>query len=139
MKTHYGWTNFHQTKWCIMSIIIGNKVRFLWHYLTILIISKKKKNVHDNIWKPKVHFDLIVRWRGLDKINVHKIYNIHFFNDHKVSCLWFMNITIKKIEKIMLCPLIKFPSLWYDIFFFFNLILLFNVPKKIWKDFQQNF
>jgi hypothetical protein len=32
----------------------------------------------------------MVRWRKLDKINLHKIYNIYFFNGHKASYLWFM-------------------------------------------------
>jgi hypothetical protein len=40
----------------------------------------------------------MVRWRGLDKINVHKIYNVHFFNSHKASCLWFMTLPNKKKE-----------------------------------------
>ncbi len=35
----------------------------------------------------KVNIDIIVR---LDKINVHKVYNLHFFDNHKASCLWFM-------------------------------------------------
>jgi hypothetical protein len=38
----------------------------------------------------KINFDSMVRWKGLDKINVHKIYNLLFFNDHKASFLWFM-------------------------------------------------
>jgi len=40
----------------------------------------------------------MVRWRGLDKINVHKIYNVHFFNSHKAPCLWFMTLPNKKIK-----------------------------------------
>jgi len=36
--------------------------------------------------KPKVHFDAMIRRKGLNKINVHKINNIHFFNGHWVSC-----------------------------------------------------
>jgi len=42
-----------------------------------------------SLWS-KINLDPIVRWRGLDKINVHTIYNLQLFNDHKVSCLWFM-------------------------------------------------
>jgi hypothetical protein len=38
----------------------------------------------------KVKLDPMVRWRELDKINVHKIYNVHIFNGHGASCLWFM-------------------------------------------------
>jgi hypothetical protein len=47
----------------------------------------KKKNLEfaNNIFEfkvyfwVKIHFDPIVRWRGLDKINVHIIYNLQFF------------------------------------------------------------
>jgi len=43
----------------------------------------------------KVHFALIliypmIQWKKLDKMNVHKIYNLHFFDNQKASCLWFM-------------------------------------------------
>jgi hypothetical protein len=44
----------------------------------------------------------------LDKINVDKLYNIHLFNGHKASCLWFMtHYQTKKKEKIIQCPPIK--------------------------------
>jgi hypothetical protein len=48
-----------------------------------------------NIQELKVHFELIliyprIQWKRLDKINVHKINNLHFFDIYKVSCLWFM-------------------------------------------------
>jgi hypothetical protein len=33
----------------------------------------------------------MVKWGGLDQINVHIIYNLQFFNGHnKASCLWFI-------------------------------------------------
>jgi len=32
----------------------------------------------------------MVKRRDLDKINVNKIYNVHLFNNHKASCLWFI-------------------------------------------------
>jgi hypothetical protein len=38
----------------------------------------------------KVTIDPIIKWKGLDKINVHRLYNLHFFDHHKASCLWFM-------------------------------------------------
>jgi hypothetical protein len=50
--------------------------------LAILNTSKKLKNLHDNILKLKVHFeskfslDPMVKWKGLNKINVHKISNL---------------------------------------------------------------
>jgi len=61
-------------------------------FLAILNTSKKLKNLHDNIleFKIKINFDPMVKWRGLDKINVHIVYNLQFFNSHKASCLWFM-------------------------------------------------
>jgi len=37
-----------------------------------------------------VKFDPMVEWRRLDKINVHKVYNVHFFNGHGAPCLWFI-------------------------------------------------
>jgi hypothetical protein len=36
------------------------------------------------------YFDPTSRWRGLDKINVHAVYNLQFFNGHRASCLWFI-------------------------------------------------
>jgi hypothetical protein len=58
--------------------------------------------VDNNILGLKVKFDPMIRGKGLDKINVHKIYNVHFFNDHKVSCLWFMtHYQTQKNEKII--------------------------------------
>jgi hypothetical protein len=38
----------------------------------------------------KINLDPIVRWKRLDKFNVHIIYNLEFFNGHRVSCLWFI-------------------------------------------------
>jgi hypothetical protein len=38
----------------------------------------------------KVNIDPIGGWRGWDKINVYRIYNLRFFDDHRASCLWFM-------------------------------------------------
>jgi len=56
----------------------------------------------------------MIRWGGLNKINVHTIYNLQFFNGHKASCLWFIkHYQTKKTEKIMQCPFIKSPPLWY--------------------------
>jgi hypothetical protein len=39
---------------------------------------------------------------------MHKIYNLHLFNGHRASCLWFITHTKpKKNENIILCPPIK--------------------------------
>ncbi len=55
VKAHYGWTNFHQNRWCIINIIVCSKFKFWWHHLTILYISKKPYNVHNNILELKFH------------------------------------------------------------------------------------
>jgi hypothetical protein len=89
----------------------------------------------------------MVRWRGLNKINVHRIYNLQFFNDHRASCLWFMkHYQTKGNWKIMQCPSIKFPSLWYGIGFFlrgrynYAFITLKNAKKHIfWMKFHPIF
>jgi hypothetical protein len=47
------------------------------------------KNVHDNILELKVNLDSMVILRRLNKINVHKIHNIQFFDGHRTSCLYF--------------------------------------------------
>jgi hypothetical protein len=90
-------------------------------------IKHKQKNLKF-AWQPfgtqslfwvKINLDWMVKWRGLDKINVHTIYNLQFFNDHKTSCLWFIkHDPKKKIEKIMQCPSIISPPLWYGSGFF---------------------
>jgi hypothetical protein len=50
-------------------------------------ILKHKKKTLEFAWQHfgtlssfwiKVKFDPMVRWRELDKINVHKVYNVHF-------------------------------------------------------------
>jgi len=57
-------------------------VKSWWHPLAIINTSKKLKNLHDNILKLKIHFeskfslDPMVKWKGLNKINVHKISNL---------------------------------------------------------------
>jgi hypothetical protein len=58
-------------------------------------------------------------WKELDKINVHRTYNLHFFDGYKASCLGSWNITkLKKTKKIMQCPPIKSPILSYGNGFF---------------------
>ncbi len=57
----------------------------------------------------KVKVDPMVRWRGLDKINVHKIYMMYIFSTtiRHVCGLWHITKP-KKNEKIIQCPPIKF-------------------------------
>jgi hypothetical protein len=56
----------------------------------------------------------MVKWRGFDKINVHEVCNLHFsttIGPHVYDSWNF--IKQEKIEKIMQCPSIKSPPLWY--------------------------
>jgi hypothetical protein len=54
------------------------------------------------------------RWGKLDKINVHIIYNLIFFNGHKLHVYGSWNITKqKKLKIIMQWPFIKSPPIWY--------------------------
>jgi hypothetical protein len=91
----------------------------------------------------KINLDPTIRWRRLDKINVHRIYTLQFFNNHKASCLWFMkHYQTKKIEKIMQCSSIKFPTIWYGNGFFLKEIYIMhsilNKCKKtnFWMEFH---
>jgi hypothetical protein len=93
--------------------------------------------------KLKVHFDPMIRWKRLDKINVHRIYNLQFFNRHKAHVYGSWNITKQnKIEEIMQCPFIKFPTIWYgnDFFLKRNIIMhwILNKCKKpyFWMEFH---
>jgi hypothetical protein len=64
----------------------------------------------------KINFNSIVRWRGLVKINVYRVYNLQVFDDHIRFHETLLN---KKNWKIMKCPSIKSPPLSYgnDLFF----------------------
>jgi hypothetical protein len=76
------------------------------------------------------------RWGKLDKINVHIIYNLHFFNDHKLHVYGSWNITKqKKLKIIMQWPFIKSPPIWYDsgfppIYIYMHMHLLFKNEKN---------
>jgi hypothetical protein len=60
---------------------------------------QKTLNVHDNILGLKVNIDSMVRLRGLNKINVHKVHNIQFFDGHSTSCL-IVHKTLLKQKKL---------------------------------------
>jgi hypothetical protein len=59
------------------------------HKQTNLEFAQKHFVTQSLIWV-KINFDPTARGGGLDKINIHKVYNLQFFNDHRTSCLWFM-------------------------------------------------
>jgi hypothetical protein len=59
------------------------------HRQKTLKFAQQHFGSQNSLWI-KINFDKMVRWRGLDKINAHKIYNLQFVNGHKASCLWFM-------------------------------------------------
>jgi hypothetical protein len=61
----------------------------------------------------------MVKWRGLDKINVHK-YITYNFSTTKGPYVYDSWSFIKNIffEKIMQCPPIKSPPIWYGNGFF---------------------
>jgi hypothetical protein len=59
------------------------------HKFKTLEFAQQHFWIQSSFWV-KINFDPMVRWGGLHKINVHKVYNLHFFNNHKASYLWFM-------------------------------------------------
>jgi len=137
VKTHYKWTTFVPKKWCIPS-----KLKSWFHPLANLNTSKRnlkictttKFGIQSSLWV-KINLDPTIKWGGLNKINVHRVYNLQFFNNHKDSCLWFMkHYQTKEIEKIMQCPYIKYAPLWYgsDFFLKWRYYHAFIVFKK-WK------
>ncbi len=69
------------------------------HKQKTLEFAKQHFGIQNSV-SVKINLDPTVRWGRLNKINVHIIYNLQFFNDHKASCLWSWNITKQKeIEK----------------------------------------
>ncbi len=78
LKVHH----FSPKKWCIMNIIVYSKLIFWWYSLAILNTRKNLKNswqpfgIQSLLWVKIINFDPMVRWRGLDQINVHIIYNL---------------------------------------------------------------
>jgi hypothetical protein len=62
LNRHVGWKHikgelFLTNEWCTTNIVICNKLKPWWHPLTIFNISKKLKNLHDNILEFKAHFE----------------------------------------------------------------------------------
>jgi dynactin complex subunit len=91
----------------------------------------------------QINFDSIVRWGGLDKINVHRIYNLQFSTAIGLHVYDSWNtIKQKKIEKIMQCPFIKSPSFWYGSGFFLKIGYYYAfTTKQMQKNiyFERNF
>jgi len=79
----------------------------------------------------KIDLDSTVGRKGLDKINVYRVYNLYFFDNHKASCLWFMKHyqTKKKLKKIQ-SPFIKSLPLCYDSGFFLKEEMIMHVLVK---------
>jgi hypothetical protein len=44
------------------------------HKQTTLEFAQQHFLIQNSFWI-KINFDLMIKWRGLDKINVHRIYN----------------------------------------------------------------
>jgi hypothetical protein len=66
----------------------------------ILECAQQHFGTQSSFWI-KVMFYLMFKFKELDKINVHKVYDVHFFKGHKVSYLWFMTHyeTKRKMKK----------------------------------------
>jgi hypothetical protein len=54
-------------------------LKFIWHHF----------GIQNSLWVEN-NFDSIVRWKRLVKINIHRVYNLQFFDNHRASCLWFI-------------------------------------------------
>ncbi len=111
------YNKYHDTQW----------VEILMTSFDYLNINKKIKNKkwRDKILKlkgsfwVKINLDPMVRWRGLDKINVHRVYNLHFLYGHMVSCLWYMkDYQTNEIWKINAMPIYKISPFWIWYWFF---------------------
>jgi SOS-response transcriptional repressor LexA len=48
---------------------------YLKHKLKTLKFAQQHLKTQSSFWV-KIHFDPMIRWGGLDKINVHKVYDL---------------------------------------------------------------
>jgi hypothetical protein len=69
-------SHFCSKKWCITNIILRSKLKSWWHPLANLNTIKKTLKfaqqhfgIQSSLWV-KINLDPMVRWRGLNKINV---------------------------------------------------------------------
>jgi hypothetical protein len=92
MKAHLWWTTFVQKRRCIISIIVCNKLKSWWHpkrKQKTLKFAKQYFKTQSSFWV-KINFDSTTKWRALNRINIHSVYNSQFLNSHRASCLWIM-------------------------------------------------
>jgi len=66
--------------WCITSIIVQSKIKSWWHHFPILNTKNFKIcmttfGIQSSLWI-KINLDPMIKWKGLDKINVHRIYKL---------------------------------------------------------------
>ncbi len=76
------WTIFCPKRWCITNIITCSNLDIIvWQF------PKHKQNIFECAWKHfgtqnelwiKVNLDPMVKLKGLNKVNVHKVNDIHF-------------------------------------------------------------
>jgi hypothetical protein len=92
----------------------------------------------------KINLDPMVRWRELNKVNVHIVYNLQFLNNHRASCLWFIkHYQTKENKNKIQCSFVKSPLLWYGSDFFLKKIKLGIYCSKMknthifWMKFDQ--
>ncbi len=107
-----------------------SKLKSWWHFLKTLNIRNKTLKcawqhfgIQSSLWI-NVKLDPMVKWRELRKINVHKIYNVHLFNSHRASSLWFMTHYQTK-EKWKHNTMVM-----YEIFFFFLKVVVSSLKKE---------
>jgi hypothetical protein len=71
--------------------------------------------IQSSLWI-KINLDPMARWKGLDKINVHKVYNLQIFNGHR-AWMFVVHETLpnkrKLKKKCNAIQSIKSPPLWY--------------------------
>jgi hypothetical protein len=92
----------------------------------------------------KINFNLVIRWSELDKINLHIIYNLQFFNNQRASCLWFMkHYQTKENWKTNVMPIYKISSslIWswfFSYIYIYMMHLLFKNAKNtlFWMKFH---
>ncbi len=131
--------------------MVHNKLKSWWHLLAILNTQKKKKKTLKFTWQHfgtqsslwvKINLDPMVKWRGLDKINVYKIYNTFFQQPLVASCLWFMkHYQTKENWKNNVVPIHKISPFWCGSGFSLKrrelCIYCYFIPKK--KEFKWSY
>jgi hypothetical protein len=103
---------------------------------------KQHFGFQSSLWV-KINLDLIVRWNEWIKLMYIQCKNYNFSTAIGFHVCGSWNITKKnKIEKIMQCPSIKSPLLWYGSVFFLKRRYYYAFIIQKWKNytiFQWNF